>query len=521
VNLFKIETKKMTSKVQILFHCLVIVFTTMVCSKPEKTSAQDTATTTVNYIENTEDFPNPERGFYRYSETRASNFTPLDVQQLRTWRNGTKADGGNYSVNSTLVFRYYILDLYKDKPLPAVFLNSIRTDCSIARTAGSKLIPRFTYTNTSKAGSCPEKFICPPYGDAPKETVLAHIAQLKDVLFENADVIACVQMGFVGVWGEQYYTDHFGDASGNGAAGKLLDKNWTDRIEVLQALLNAVPEDRMIQVRYPQLKQRFIYGIQALTNVAPLAENEAFTGTDKARIGFHNDCFLASPDDYGTYEDYGNSATERRSDLVILKGYKNRDSRFVVVGGETCTDDYSPQNDCEPAGIAKAEMEKMHYSFLNCAYNNEVNNDWQAGGCMEEIKRRLGYRFVLKTASFPKSIEAGKQMNYKIELINKGYASCYNPRSVKIVLRNKDSGQQFTIDTDADPRKWFSGTIQLETAVVLPAEIPAGAYELFLFLPDKYGSISDRPEYAVRLANDNMWESATGLNRLGIDLTIK
>jgi hypothetical protein len=511
----------MNVSVKIFFSFLVIGLTTIVCSKPVRTSAQVAEPITVSYTESTEDFPNPERGFYRYSETTAGNFIPLQLDQLKEWRNGKKADGGNYSVKSTLVFRYYILNIFKDKPLSADFLNNVKADFEIARKAGSKLIPRFTYTNASNAGDCPEGFICPPYGDVPKATVLEHIAQLKEIFHGNADVIACVQMGFIGVWGEQYYTDHFGDASQNGPAGKLMDDNWRDRTEVLLALLQAVPADRMVQVRYPQLKQRTIYGIKALTSVAPLTDDEAFKGTDKARIGFHNDCLLASPDDYGTYEDYGNSTSDRRSDLSVLKEYKKKDSRFVVVGGETCTDDYSPQNDCAPAGIAQSELESLHYSFLNCAYNNEVNNDWQTGGCMEEIKKRLGYRFVLQSVTFPKSLEAGQKMNFRIDLINRGYASCYNPRQVKIVLRNRTTGQQFSIDTDADPRTWFTGSIQWEGAVTVPAAVTPGEYDTFLFLPDKYGSIGDRPEYAVRFANNDTWESATGLNRLGIYLTIK
>src|SRR5690606_4086192 len=258
-------------------------------------------------------------------------------------------------------------------------------DFEIARKAGIKLIPRFNYTNKSTAGTCPEGFICPPYGDAPKEIILNHIAQLKEIFHENADVIACLQMGFIGVWGEQYYTDYFGDASGNGKQVKLLDQNWKDRIEVLKALLDAVPKEIMIQVRYPQIKQRAIYGINALTNVAALTLDEAFSESDKARIGFHNDCLLASPDDYGTYEDYGNSSSERQMDIAVLKKYNQDDAAFVVVGGETCTDNYSPENDCEPAGLAQAELASLHYSFLNCAYNNELNNDWQSGGCMDNI----------------------------------------------------------------------------------------------------------------------------------------
>ena len=92
-----------------------------------------------------------------------------------------------------------------------------------------------------------------------KMTMLGHIAQLRPVLQKNADVIAVLQQGFIGIWGENYYTDYFGDASENGA-GKILDNNWTDRNELLKALLDALPKDRMVQVRTPQMKQKFVFG---------------------------------------------------------------------------------------------------------------------------------------------------------------------------------------------------------------------------------------------------------------------
>ena len=41
-----------------------------------------------------------------------------------------------------------------------------------------------------------------PYGDATKEWMLKHIAQLKPIFTEYEDVIDVVQAGFIGVWGE-------------------------------------------------------------------------------------------------------------------------------------------------------------------------------------------------------------------------------------------------------------------------------------------------------------------------------
>jgi hypothetical protein len=37
---------------------------------------------------------------------------------------------------------------------------------------------------------------------------------------------------------------------------------------------------------------------------------------------------------------------------------------------------------------------------------------------------------------------------------------------------------------------------------------------MLLSLPDAYASIKDRPEFSIRLANDNVWEATTGYNKL-------
>ena len=103
-----------------------------------------------------------------------------------------------------------------------------------------------------------------PYGDAPRDRVLAHIAQLKPVLQANADVIATVQVGFVGAWGEWYYTDHFGDQDNVGAT------QIADRKAVVEALLGSLPATRTVQVRTPTWKKRYPR-LQLLPSSAPFS----------------------------------------------------------------------------------------------------------------------------------------------------------------------------------------------------------------------------------------------------------
>ncbi|KAA8483079.1 uncharacterized protein DUF4874 [Arcticibacter tournemirensis] len=493
--------------------------------REKEDSLVDISKVNVTYTESEEDFPNPERGFYRYSETSASNFVPLDASSIKGYRNLQSIENANYQVLSTLLFRYYILDNLKNAAIPVAILNGIKTDMQAIRTAGLKVIPRFVYTVTSNAGNCAEGGICPPYGDASKAVVLNHIAQLKPLLQENADVITCVQFGFIGIWGENYYSDYFGDPSPNGNQQNVLsDQNWQDRIDVLKALLGAVPADRMVQVRYPQFKQRFAYGVHSLISSAALSEQEAFTATDKSRIGYHNDCFLSGSNDVGTFEDYGNNLSPRSSDAAVvntLRDYMMNDSRFVVVGGETCSDGYSPQNDCEPAGKAQEEFAAMHYSYINAHYNNTVNNDWQDGGCMDNIKRNLGYRLVLESAVLPDNAVRKTEMNITLNIRNKGYAAPYNPRPVQVLLRSKSSGEVITLPFDTDIRRWYSGAIMLQGKLRITGDITPGDYELLLNLPDAYSSLAGKPEYSIRLANKDVWEETTGYNKLNHVVQVK
>ena len=486
------------------------------------------AQTTVIYQQSNADFPNPERGFYRYSATHSDDYLPLDEATITAYRQLHQPFGADYEIYSTLVFRYFFLDDFKSSQISQEYLDLMQTDFNTARKAGIKLIPRIAYTETVNPNGC-DNWICPPYGDAAKAWVLVHIGQLAPLFAANQDIIACIQMGFIGVWGENYYTDFFGDASRK-PDFKLTDNNWSDRIEVLNALLDAVPASRMIQVRYPQMKQRTIYGITAPTTSAAMTLTEAFTGSDKARLGFHNDCLLASDADFGTYTDYGNSSDPSMDDVANLKPFVADDGQFVVVGGETCDDVYSPQNDCagtDPLAMADTDLEYLHYSYLNAQYNNDVNNDWEAQGCMDNIKRRLGYRFELQGGTYSDAAQPGQIIQVDIDLKNTGFASPFNARAVELILINTSTSEKWYALLPDDPRSWFAGNgiHTIDHDLCIPPEMAGGTYELYLNLPDTMPLITRNPAYAIRLAtllpdNSDTWQESTGYNRLGHTVSI-
>jgi len=474
------------------------------------------------FTELDEDIVNPDRGFYYPYTTSTSAFKPLVLSDLVSRReNAYTPFQATYQVKSSIAFRHYVLDSYVNvDQLQSSFLSQVQADFDTARAAGVRLILRFSYTITPVAGNCSAGFVCPPYGDAPKARVLGHISQLAALLADNSDVILGLQQGFIGTWGENYYTDYFGDASVNDQ-GYLTDQNWNDRNEVVEALLQALPANRMLQLRYPQAKQRYLLGPNAALSAPGMPADIAFDQTDQARLGFHNDCFLASEDDLGTFADYGNDASAVSSgNSLLLKNYAKNDGAFTLVGGETCSDDFSPQNNCESdAGRAIEELESNHYSYLNSDYNNLVNNDWAEGMCMEEIKRRLGYRLVLTRAQVPNVVNAGQALALEIELMNTGFAAPVNPRQLWLVMRNQQTNAEtrYLLDgQNTKPQQWLAGSSNQIKAAPLMQGLSAGSYSLWLQLVDSTNNeqISNRPEFSIRFANEGTWESSTGYNNL-------
>ncbi|WP_430906068.1 DUF4832 domain-containing protein [Maribacter sp. 2-571] len=474
---------------------------------------------TFAFEESFEDFPNPERGFYRSSKTFGSAYNPLTTSELRTYREGARNSNANFSVFSTLIHRQFVLDTFLDAPLSANFLSQFENDLRTVREGGAKIILRFSYTISPKSGNCEQAAICPPYGDATKARVLEHIAQLGPLLRSYADVIATVQMGFIGIWGENYYTDHFGDASANGEERRLLDENWQDRIAVLRALLQNTDSETMVQVRYPQLKQRYVHGVSAPTTIGGMSGSQAFSGADVARIGFHNDCFLSSEDDFGTYFDYGNTANSARRDVGNLKNYVADDSRYVMVGGETCADGYS-ENDCDPTGSTLSEMDRLNYTYINADFDTDVTNDWENGGCMDEIKRRLGYRYWLRSITIPEAVGTEGSWNLGLDMANVGFTTLTKARPLVLVLRGVNSRTEYYVDLKLDLRT-VRDRRQFEQEIDLFGAVPAGTYELLLHLPDNRSSIAQDARYAIRLANTFAWEDQTGYNDLQTTLFVE
>jgi hypothetical protein len=373
------------------------------------------------------------------------------------------------ATGNTLVHLNIRLDDWRDTDIPQDVLDGLNTNFADIRDAGVKAMIRFAYN----AGPYPDS-----EPDASKAQILRHIEQLTPILQTNADVIAWVEAGFIGAWGEWH-------TSTNG-----LD-NLTDKRDILDALLAAIP-NRYVQVRYP-------------ANIIEMFPNPQ--DAVKARVAHHNDCFLSSETDVGTYE--------RDSVITIERdqAYLAELTRFTPMSGETCAP-FPPRSECL---VALQEMTLLHFSAINEAYHKGILRSWQQGGCLEEISNRLGYRLTLTSADFNERVHPGGLLNLTVNIINTGFASLMNPRPLFVVLVARDvrSVPPYQVKLELDPRSWQPGSSSFVARTRLPSTMEEGDYSLALWLPDEAETLQANPFYAVQFANEGIWNESTGYNILG------
>ncbi|TPW74647.1 DUF4832 domain-containing protein [Schumannella soli] len=467
------------------------------------------APSTVKLAASDDVIANPQRGFYHHTETHyragGEGWEPLEGAELA----GYRAEG------ITQILRVFYLDAFTATPtLAPDLLEKISADYATARAAGVSVITRFAYV---QGGDWPYE---PPYGDAPLDVVLAHIHQLGPILRANADVIPVVQEGLIGLWGEGYYTDHF--VADPADPGTVTDADWAKRAQVTQALLAELPADRSVQLRTMQMKQK---QLGVTTGAAgAVSSAEATTGTALSRVGHHNDCLLAAPDDWGTF----------LSDPIELdQQYLEADSAWVPVGGETCN--VNPPRSEWPS--ASAELARYHYSYLNRDYQPEVLASWGDAG-IQTASKLLGYRLVLTDSTIAPAADGSAAVTVHVR--NDGWAAPYTPRPATLVLTAADGAETEIALDGPDIRRWLPGTTTTLTATL--SDLAPGDYAAALALrapvrdedavpPTTAARASavaaavtaaapsaapaSDPRFAIRTANVGTWDTATGVNALG------
>jgi hypothetical protein len=265
----------------------------------------------------------------------------------------------------------------------------------------------------------------------------------------------------------------------------------------------------MIQVRTWQFKE-------ALTGTSlPVASDKAYTcgnnsNASDARTGLHNDCFLASETDFGTW-----------LDSAVDKPQISDHSQFSVFGGETC----NPSSERNACPIALQELSLFHFTFLNNLYHPEVLDRWRTEGCYNDIGQRLGYRLVLESSIFPSQAVVGSEINFEITLRNDGFVAPMSQMVLSLVLQELGGNISHKFEfngSNTDPRFWFgNGTEHVVSGMIMiPSDVGAGVWNIYLAIADAADTLRNIPQYNILAINQDSSMQNSGLNNLSRSIII-
>lgn len=469
------------------------------------TSAEEVALADsgINYTEIVQTIPNPAAGYSStvwptckpgstpvYNPTANLVLFFIDIGEFSCGVNGTYHDDGTYTEGND-----YDLDEAFFKAWDETFSNCRKNGCMIAM--------RFRYDDLGKDNPEPASF----------EQVLHHIEQIKEsgLLEKYADIIAFVEAGLVGKWGEMH-------------GGKYVTVDYKAR--VLEAMLQAVPAPIPVTVRTPDIFAKWV-GIERkeLNNfelIDSITESE-YSKTiqeNKDRVGLFNDGYMGSINDLGTF-----------SNREIETDWLNHQTLTSYYGGEfSGAHDFAQSFDTYLPENAIPEMYKTHLSYINSnifpfykdfTFSEEYsvegvdNSAYYGQNVFQFIRDHIGYRFVIRDSKLTPKTEQGGDVTVNFSIENTGFANVV-PNVQSYVVLEKDGVFAYA-EADTDCRKWNScETVENTLEIKLPDNLPAGEWNILLKLnmctPLSLTNMTGR---SIRFANENVWDSAIGANYLG------
>lgn len=385
---------------------------------------------------------------------------------------------------------YFYMTGYKNTTEISQYgLTRIQQYFDEARRLGIRLLVRFAYQGDGDGT-----------GEAADEFMLAHMQQLKPLLYKNRDIIHVVQSGFLGAWGEwhSYKMEH-------------------DRIRLIHAIADIVPPESFLQIRIPEFKNM-------LPKTDPLY----------SRIGYNNDSTFGyvPPEQAGRGTGGVDPGTPDWQQIT-------EESPYVPVDGELFWGTWSMNQHwgdrdgflIDGHGIIR-ELSEHRYNSLSVHHNyredgpdkkysmqywqeTELTDKWldeyglfyapgwfkKADGTavsrtvFEYVRDYVGYKLELRQLYLNGNFEAGSQIGAVLELVNYGFSVPFCMKSGFIML---DGNDRVVSEVSAgEPLDWHSRnpedyadasllTHKVEASITLPSN--PGFYKLAFYLRNAMGT---------------------------------
>ena len=426
------------------------------------------------YEESKETLRNPDRGFYKLVQVELKT----EDEDFKDFEDIIKDISQEDTDVSIISFQLNLINFVENTQISNKKIEDINQYFSIMIQYGYQVIFRVVYD--SKGVENPE----PEF-----EEILSQIDRLKNVYIENEDIILVVEAGFLGSYGEWH-------------SGKY-DEDISKRNALIEKLLDIVPEKIQINLRRPSFITDYTGNMNTVTKL------NAYSSEKIARLGLHNDGYLASATDLGTFKE------EREESL----NWQEKQTMYTLFGGE-CQNKDSEYTNLENA---IPDMEKRHCTYMNKTYDREVKEKWKESTYTGKgiynnetgykyIQDHLGYRLVLKNSDI--DISNAGDMEVKLKIENVGFGNIVREKQIVLIL--KSDNEKYSIKTTIDIReKEQDGFYEFTISEELPEDIKSGNYDLYLNIQEPYESLMGNNNYKIKLANTHTWDEEVGANYIG------
>jgi len=308
-----------------------------------------------------------------------------------------------------------------------------------------------------------------------KARLTAFVAKLGQA-WDDDPRVAAVEIGLWGKWGEHNISPDQVEGS---------DRIPADFQQALGAAFNAAFKTKKVMVRYPD------------------------TFADDTSVGFYWDSF-ALPDD----DNAGGGAGMVARDVW----------RAQMVSGEVAYD-WGDQSKLggSPNGTLSSGADtdyvigyigRLHASSLG--WIAEYTPD---GGAVSanaaRVQKALGYRFVIKQATFSAAVAVAGRMDVALTVANVGSAPFYYRWPVEASLLDADRKVVWHATFAADITQWLPGDATNDVEASFTPDVPAGTYTLAVTVLDPAGNTP-----SLRFANSNYYDGGhTPLGRVAVGAT--
>ncbi|MDO4505862.1 MAG: DUF4832 domain-containing protein [Spirochaetales bacterium] len=538
---------KTTGKIFLVLISLILAS----CKTPESdgvTSGQ-TIRMNINTRENTEEFYNPDQGFYKsivFSVTdngivfpAAADGTPdwKKISNLSTYTTSMHNDE-NYPIKSydfylehkndnwvTLARNSEYSQIYHlrfdisqlsgkinktgDKEFPAAALTDLAFILDTFKSLGFNVIVRFAYCPRFEFKEGSPSYPSTSDFEASPEYMIRHINSVCSVLKNYEDTLTAIEVGLVGPWGEMHSTDI---AEGDKSVIPDLMEAFLEGTKGTSIPILVRTPDRIYAYVYKYLLKKDLADITSKRVKFKDINNYQINASSKAnRIGLFNDGYLGSASDEGTYR---SDDAPRATQVAWLS--KNISCR-TPYGGEvinpTGNEHYKLTNTSDFNTVD--EMFSLGLSYLNIGWNDKIVDYWHSNPYegtdptykgktdFTYIKNHLGYRFLVTVSKL--SMSGTNTGTFTLSMKNLGFGNLNKTKMVSLLLVKNGT----VLKAFNNCSSWH-GQSELSAGFSLPAVFSQyKGCKVYARIDNGNG------EYCLQFANQDMWDENLQANCIG------